>query len=95
MEIDSFLKSAVVIDNVNNHLNLGKRLYESRIQWIRKKTFRLPLHVPNQLISVSADPNIMWLSLTLTINSNNTWAMILPPKKEAFISLDTPFPTEL
>jgi hypothetical protein len=31
MEIDSFLKSAVVIDNVSLSINLGKRLHESRV----------------------------------------------------------------
>ncbi len=50
MEIDSFLKSAVVIDNVNVLLNTGQWIYESRIQWIRKKTLRIPLNVTLTLL---------------------------------------------
>jgi hypothetical protein len=45
MEIDSFLKSAVVIDNVNNNIMIGKRIHESWIQWIIKKTICISFNV--------------------------------------------------
>ena len=76
MEIGSFLKSAVVIDNVPLSINKGKRLHESRIQRIRKTTLCIPLHVTIFIIPVSADPNTTSLFPTLTTSSNITWAMI-------------------
>lgn len=45
MEIDSFLKSPIVIDNVNQSIKIGQWIYESRIQWIVKKTPDLPITV--------------------------------------------------
>ena len=76
MEIDSFLKSAVVIDNVITHIKIGKRLHESRIQRLRKKTLCISFNVIPNIIIASEDPNITSLSPILIINLNTTWAMI-------------------
>ena len=45
MEVDTFLKSPVVIDNVFTNSNSGQRLYESRVQRVVKKASHHSIHV--------------------------------------------------
>ena len=88
MEVDSFLKSPVVIDNVDRHVNLGQWIYEDRFQWIVKETSHFAHHVTKIIIIKELESqNTMWSFRRLIIRWRPIWVRALKAVNEDFTKL--------